>query len=559
MTFVNSLLALLFLTALPAKLVTFRQVLPKESGVTWVHNNARSDRHYLPEAFTPGVAVFDYNNDGWMDLLFVNSGETTFFHPVHPLPYALYRNNGDGTFTDVTEKAGIHPNLFGMGVAVGDYDGDGYQDVFITGYGRSILYHNNRDGTFTDVTATSGIQAPGWSTSAVWFDYDNDGKLDLYVGQFADYSSLRVCGIADSYGGKMAGASDSEHFYCIPSIFPPTSSHLYHNDGDGHFTDVSAETGIAGSKGKALGVVASDVNNDGYMDLFVSNDTVANFLFVNRAGKKFEEAGAAAGVAYSEDGLTRSGMGVDAADFDQDGWQDLFVANVDQETFSLYRNNGDGTFNDLSSRTGIASATRLLSGWGLRFFDYDNDGLTDLILACGHPDETVDRRMSGVTYDEPLLLFHNEGQGRLRNASASSGPAFQGRYAARGFAAGDLNNDGYPDLVVATNGGAPLILMNNAESQNHWIGLRLRGTKSNPDAAGAIIKWSAGGTVHSRLKTAGGSFMSSHDPREVLGIGNATRLDWVEVRWPRPSDRVERFTDLPLDRYSTIVEGKGIR
>ena len=250
MILVKRILISLLTATLPIPAVTFREVSRKESGVTWVHNNARSDRHYLPEAFTPGVAIFDYNNDGWMDLLFVNSGEAPFFHPAHPMPYALYRNNGNGTFTDVTEQAGIHPNLFGMGVAVGDYDGDGYEDLFITGYGRSILYHNNRNGTFTDVTVKSGINAPGWSTSALWFDYDNDGKLDLFVGQFVDYSSLKVCGIENSYGGKMEGVPDNETFYCIPAIFPPTSSHLYHNDGNGHFTDVSAETGIADSRGR---------------------------------------------------------------------------------------------------------------------------------------------------------------------------------------------------------------------------------------------------------------------------------------------------------------------
>jgi len=425
--------------------------------------------------------------------------------------------------------------------------------------GNNCFALRRRDGTFTDVTATSGIKAPGWSTSAVWFDYDNDGKLDLFVGQFVDYSSLKVCGIANSYGGKMEGVPDNETFYCIPAIFSPTPSHLYHNDGNGHFTDTSAETGIAGSRGKALGAVAADVNNDGTMDLFVSNDTMANFLFLNRAGKKFEETGAPAGVAYSEDGLTSSGMGVDSADFDQDGGQDLFVANVDQETFSIYHNNGDETFNDLSQRTGIADVTRLLSGWGLRFFDYDNDGLMDLILANGHPDDSVDRRMSGVTYDEPLLLFHNEGQGRMRNVSASSGAVFRGRYPARGLAVGDLNNDGYPDVVVATNGGAPLILLNNAESRNHWIGLHLCGTTSNPDAVGAHIKWSVGGIVHSRLKRAGGSFMSSHDPREILGVGKATRVDWVEIHWPKPSARVDQVVNPHIDKYLTIVEGKGIQ
>jgi enediyne biosynthesis protein E4 len=542
----------------PSKTVTFRQIPPSVSGIHWVHTSAHSEHRYLPETIPPGVAIFDYNNDGLMDILFTDSGESTFFRPAKPLHPVLYRNNGDGTFTDVSEKAGLTADFFGMGVAVGDYDGDGFEDLFLTGYGRSILYHNNGNGTFTDVTAQSGINAPGWSTSAVWFDYNNDGKLDLYVAQFVDYSSLKTCGLANSYGGKVDGLADAQSYYCIPRIFNPMPGHLYRNNGGGHFTDVSREMGLLASPGKGFGVVATDINNDGFMDLFQANDTVANFLFVNRGGKKFDEVGLQSGVGYSDEGLPRSGMGVDAADFDGDGRQDLFVANVDQETFSIYHNNGDETFNDTSKKAGIADPTRLLSGWGLRFFDYDNDGLVDLILANGHPDDLVDKRMRAVTYKEPLLLFHNDGDGRMRNVSAASGEAFQATYAARGLAVGDLNNDGYPDVVVGINGGAPLVLYNNAESKNHWVGLKLVGTEANRDAVGAVIRWCVNGQVHSRLKTAGGSFMSSHDPREVLGIGPARRLDWVEVQWPKPGRGVERLENVPIDRYVTVVEGRGV-
>jgi len=378
------------------------------------------------------------------------------------------------------------------------------------------------------------------------------------VVQFVDYSRLRTCGLANSYGGKVEGVTDTQSYYCIPRIFNPMPSHLYRNDGGGHFTDVSAETGILDSLGKGFGVVATDINNDGFLDLFQANDTVANFLFVNRGGKKFEESGLQAGVGYSDDGVPRSGMGVDSADFDGDGWQDLFVANVDQETFSLYHNNGDETFNDTSKSAGIADPTRLLSGWGLRFFDYDNDGLMDLILADGHPDDLVDKRMRAVTYAEPLLLFHNDGAGKMNNVSATSGEVFRGKYAGRGLAVGDLNNDGYPDVVVGINGGPPLVLYNTAETKNNWVGLRLVSTQANPSAVGAIIKWSVNGQVHSRLKTAGGSFMSSHDPREVLGIGKAAKVDWVEIRWPRPSTHVDRLIDVPINQYLTVIEGQGI-
>ncbi len=538
--------------------VTFREADPTQSGVAWVHDNAMSPQRYLPETEPPGVAIFDYNNDGNMDLLLVNTGRSVFFHPKTPHPHALYRNNGDGTFTDVMEKAGITADLFAMGVAVGDYDGDGYQDIFITGYEKCVLYHNNGDGTFTDVTSASGINPPGWSASAVWFDYSEDGKLDLFVAQFVDYSSLRTCGQADSYGGKMENAAAEQRFYCAPRIFPPAPSHLYRNDGGGKFTDVSEETGFANALGKGWGVVVTDINNDGYMDIFQANDMVANFLFVNRGGKRFEEMALAAGVGYSMDGVPRSGMAVDAADLNDDGWQDLFLSVIDQEIFSVYVNNGDETFNDESWKMGVGPVTRLLSGWGSKLFDYDNDGLIDLILSNGHPDDLIDARGRGVTYREPMVLLHNEGNGKMLDVSEQSGEIFEKQMSSRGLAVGDLNNDGYPDVLVGVNGGPPVLLYNGAESKNDWLGLKLEATTANPAAIGAIIKWSVGGKVHSSLKAAGGSFMSSHDPREVLGLGKAKKVDWLEIHWPRPSQRVDRITSVPINRYITVLEGKGI-
>lgn len=537
----------------------FREVKPESIGIDWVHTNAQSEHRYLPETIPPGVAIFDYNNDGWMDVLFVNTGESTFFHPRAAPRTALYRNNGNGTFTDVTAEAGLTPNFFGMGVAIGDYDGDGFEDIFLTGYGRCYLYHNERNGKFSDVTDASGLKVPGWSTSAVWFDFNNDGKLDLFVAQFADYSSLRSCTSATAYGGGTDSSPDVQSHYCFPKLFPSTPSHLYLNQGNGRFIDASQEVGLLESPGKGFGLVATDINNDGYLDIFEANDTVANFLFVNRAGKKFQEMGLAAGVGYSEDGTARSGMGVDAADFDQDGWQDLFVANVDQETFSIYHNNGDATFTDMSRRYGIAGVTRFLSGWGLKFFDFDNDGWMDLILANGHPDDLVDRRMKGVTYREPLLLFHNDHGRAMSNVSQDGGSAFEGRYAARGLAIGDLNNDGYPDVIVGVNGGAPLVLYNTEASGNRWLGLNLIPTHAAPGAAGTLIRWSAGGVVRSRLKTAGGSYLSSHDPREILGLGNAGRTDWIEIHWPGPSKGVDRIGPLAAGKYFIVEEGKGVR
>ncbi len=489
----------------------FEEVPPGVSGITWTHDNAMSDERYLPETLGPGCAFLDYDNDGWMDIFLVNSGPADFYQPKKPLRNALYKNNRDGTFTDVTEKAGVAGAAFGMGVAVGDFDNDGYPDIFVTAYGKCTLYKNNGNGTFTDVTKKAGLETNGWTTSAVWFDYDNDGKLDLFVCSFVAYGTKSHLSCGDNKLGH--------HYYCIPRVFKGTPSFLYHNNGDGTFTDVTKGTDIEKSLGKALGVVATDINNDGRMDLFVANDTVQNFLFVNRkdaAGKiHWEEEALAAGVGFSDNGQARSGMGVDSADVFQSGSQDLFVANVDQEMFSLYKNNKDETFSDVAHANSVAQSTRLLSGWGLKFFDYDNDGNIDLLLANGHPDDMIENYSAQVKYKEPLVLFHQE-NGKLANVTQSAGPAFTKSYPARGLSVGDFNNDGQLDVLIATNGGAPVLLKNNAAEGNHWLGLKLEGTHCNRDAIGARITWSFNGVKRSRLKTNGGSYLSSHDPREVL-------------------------------------------
>ncbi len=542
-------LSLLQAAAPPSDRTLFEAIPPAVSGITWRHSNGRSPEYYLPETTGAGCAFLDYDNDGWMDIYLVNSGRSDFFNPNPPLRNALYRNNRDGTFTDVTEKAGVGAGGYGMGVAVGDYDGDGYPDLYVTQYGRSILYHNNGDGTFTDVTEKAGVAAPGWASSAVWFDYDNDGKLDLFVCRFVEFdkSKNQFCG----------NETTGERYYCVPRVYPPARSWLFHNNGDGTFRDVSEETGIAKSLGKAWGVVATDINNDGWMDLFVANDTVPNFLFLNKKGK-FEEIALEAGVGYSQDGRARSGMGVDSTDYDQDGWQDLFVSNVDQEMYSVYRNNHDLSFEDASGPLGVSKVTQFMSGWGAKFFDYDNDGNVDLFIANGHPDDKIERHSSHVKYEEQLLLFHNNGKG-FDNVSALAGPAFAESYAARGMAIGDFNNDGAVDVLVAVNNGPPVLLKNTAATENHWLGVRLIGKKANPDAIGARITWRAGDLKRSRLKIGGGSYLSSHDPREVLGIGRRTKIDQLEIRWPQPGGKVETFTDLPVDRYITIVEGLGVK
>ena len=528
----------------------FEEIIPAQSGISWVHTNSQSAEKYLPETGGAGCAFFDYDNDGWMDIYLVNSGRCDFYDPQPPLRNALYRNNRDGTFTNVTLKAGVAGGGYGQGVAVGDYNRDGWPDLYLTQYGRSVLYHNNGDGTFTDVTEKAGVAAPGWATSAVWFDYDNDGWPDLFVCRFVDFdkSKNKFC------GNREAG----ERYYCIPRVYEPAPSWLFHNNRDGTFTDVSGQSGIAKYPGKAWGVVATDINNDGLVDLFVTNDTVQNFLFVNRGNGKFEEIGLEAGVGFSTEGRPRSGMGVDSADYDQDGWMDLFVANIDQEMYAIYHNNHDETFDDHALPEGIGMATRLLSGWGLKFFDYDNDGNLDLFLANGHPDDRIEEQFSQVQYKERLLLFHNTGHGFV-NVSGQAGPAFNRPLAARALATGDFDNDGAVDVLVTMNNGAPLLLRNTAAKGNHWLGVRLVGKKANPDAVGAVITWQSGDLKRRRMKTGGGSFLASHDPREVLGIGDRTEIDSLEIKWPQPGGATERFTDLPIDRYITIVEGAGIQ
>jgi hypothetical protein len=530
----------------------FSSISSDVSGITWKHVSGRSPNYYLPETTGAGCAFLDFDNDGWMDIYLVNSGHCDFYDPKQPLRNALYRNNRDGTFTDVTEKSGLQGGGYGMGVAVGDYDADGFPDLYLTQYGRSRLYHNEGNGKFVDVTERAGVAAPGWASSAVWFDYDNDGRLDLFVCRFVDFSKEKnlFCG----------NAQTGERYYCIPRGYNPAPSWLFHNNGDGTFSDVSKESGIAEHLGKAWGVVATDIDNDGRMDLFVANDTFPNFLFANRGNGKFEEIALEAGVAYDEGGRPRSGMGVDSADYDQDGWMDLFVANVDHEKYSLYHNSHDASFRDVAEQNGIGSSTWLMSGWGLKFFDFDNDGNLDLFLSNGNPDDTIQEHYKDVFYEEPLLLFHNTGAGHdhaLENVSAIAGSVFQQRFASRGLAIGDYDNDGSIDVLINVNNGAPLLLRNVTKTENHWLGVHLIGKKANRDAIGAEVTYQAADLKRRIFKVGGGSFLSSHDPRIVLGVGKRTQIDWIEVKWPLPSGLRERFTNLPVDRYITIEEGSG--
>ena len=524
--------------------IRFESVPPASTGIHWSHVNGMSDARHLPETVGAGSAFFDFDGDGWMDIYLVNSGPSDFYEPSRELSNALYRNNGDGTFSDVTAAAGVQGGQFGMGVAAADFDADGDTDLYLTAYGRNQLFRNRGDGSFEEVADEAGVAASGWFTDAVWFDYDNDSLLDLFVSGFVSYSldQAKYCG--DNEAGR--------RHYCIPRSFRPSTCLLFRNNGDGTFSDVSEDAGIAEVGSKAFGAVATDINRDGALDLFVANDTIQNFLFVNQGDGTFYEEGLLLGVAYSDAGTARSGMGVDAADYDGDGWQDLFVANIDQEMFSLYKNLEGADFVDASLE--VRRETRLYSGWGLRFFDFDNDGDPDLILANGHPDDMIGLFKPQVSYEQELLLFENQGAD-FENVSNAAGSVFQEEHAARGLAVGDFDNDGDGDVLVSNNGAAPLLLRNDTDRRNQWVGLRLIATASNPEGVGAVIAWKAGGIERTRFRTSGGSYLSSHDRREILGLGTSAAAEWIEIRWP--SGTVDRLEDLEPGAYHTVREGAG--
>lgn len=530
------------LTEVRSGTIRFESVPPAETGIRWTHFNAMSEERHLPETVGAGCAFLDFDGDGWMDIYLVNSGASDFYKAGNELSNGLYRNNGDGTFADVTVAAGVEGGTFGMGVAAADYDADGHTDLFVTSYGRSLLYRNRGDGTFEEVAEKAGVASNGWFTDGVWFDYNNDSHLDLFVAGFVSYS------VAES---KYCGDNDAgRRHYCIPRSFRPTRCLLFRNNGDGTFEDASDESGIAGVGSKAFGSVATDINRDGALDLFVANDTIQNFLFVNQGDGTFTEEGLLLGVAYSDAGLPRSGMGVDAADYDGDGWEDLFVANIDQEMFSLYRNLEGQDFRDASVE--VRRETRLSSGWGLKFFDFDRDGDPDLMLANGHPDDMIGMFKPLVTYRQKLLVFENTGDD-FRNVSASAGEIFEKSFSSRGLAVGDYDNDGDGDVLVSNNGEPPLLLRNATVTANGWIGLRLVSGRSNPAAIGAIISWAADGVQRNRFRSSGGSYLSSHDPRELLGLGPAGRADWIEVHWP--SGHVDRLENVVGGHYLELVEG----
>ncbi len=522
--------------------VVLREIT-REAGITWVHDNAMSPQRYLPETMNGGSAIFDYNNDGWMDIYLVNTGECEFYKPKNPPRNALYENNKDGTFRDVTLQAGVAGRGFGNGVAAGDYNGDGWMDLLVTGVNFAILYHNNGDGTFEDATAKAGVKADGWSTSAAWLDYDNDGNLDLYICNFIIWNpSLNIyCGNYERKG------------YCIPTLFKGAPSWLFRNNGDGTFTDVSKKSGVGNPSGKGLAVVAADFDNDGWIDICQANDTVENFLYKNNRNGTFTEVGLMSGIAYSRDGTPRSGMGADAQDYNGDGLIDLCIPNIDQQMFSLYKNNGDWTFDDEGvENPEMASATRTMSGWGASFVDYDNDGNLDVAISNGHPDDLINTYQPRVRYQETPLLFANLGD-RFRNVSSTVGESFQKSFSGRGLALGDIDNDGDTDLLFFNNGGPPVLMRNDGGNQNSWIGIRLLGVKSNRQGIGARVTCKAGGKSQVHYVAGGRGFSSSRDRRPLLGLGNQTVVKELKIEWP--SGTVDVLKDIRARQYITVREG----
>jgi len=529
--------------------VTFVDVAAS-AGIQFRHDNAASPEKYLIETMGAGCGWIDYDQDGLLDLYLVNSAPTRVYRPAHPLSSALYRNNGDGTFTDVTVKAGVAAkDLFGMGVAVGDYDNDGFPDLFVLGYGHCILYHNNGDGTFTDVTTKAGVENTGkWASGAAWFDYDNDGRLDLVIANYVDWSPEKNFYCGDRGPGMRS--------YCHPDDFhgqPPT---LYHNNGDGTFTDVSRISGVGAKGGNGLGVVTFDYDNDGWQDIFIANDHMPNFLFHNNRNGTFSEIGYQAGVAVSEDGEFEAGMGTDAADTTGNGRMDLVVTHLDMQLARLYQNRGDGTFDDATFRSKLSYATFHMSGFGTRFLDYDNDGNRDLFMANGHVLDNIERYHAGTHYAEPKLMFHNVGNGMFENMSDRLGLDFQLPRVSRGAAIADFDNDGDLDILVSNNGGSPQLFRNDGGNANHWLEILLIGTKSNRDGVGARVKVTAGDlTLHDQRK-GGMSYQSAQDPRLHFGLGERCQIDSIEITWP--SGIVTKLANLACDQIIAVKEGTGI-
>lgn len=518
----------------------------REAGITWKRFNGESPDTNLIETKGGGVAFLDFDQDGLLDILLVNGGETPRGRSATPVRNALYRNLGNGKFEEVAAQAGVDRiSFYGIGVTAGDFDNDGFPDLLITGYPASALFHNNGNGTFSDVTEKAGLKQSGrWSTGAAWFDYDRDGLLDLVICHYAQIP-------ANPPHCDFRGTPT----YCAPSSYGDGDRlSLFHNNGDGTFTDVSSQSGAGKSVGRGLGVIAVDINDDGWPDLFVSRDGSRNLLLINQKDGTFHDAAMEAEVAYDPNGVAKAGMGIDAADINGDGWPDFVMTAFDGEYHSLFVNHGGFPFDDWTIQSGLAHMTVHYVGWGTHYIDYDNDGSMDLMIVSGHVNKIVEQTRANVTYKEPPLLLHNNGKGVFRDMQDSAGPVFRSRYDARGLAVGDYDNDGDTDAIFVCLQDTPVLLRNNAGQNNAWIGLQLVGTRSNRDAIGSRLTLHLNGRKLVRWVTSGASIFSSHDNRVIFGLGNKPRPETVtvEIRWP--GGQMQTVTGLQPNRYHKILE-----
>jgi len=532
-----------------APFVTFRDIT-QQAGIRFVHNNAAFGKKYLPETMGPGVAFIDYDNDGWPDIFLVNGTDWPGRSSKHSTP-KLYHNNHDGTFTDVTHKAGLDIELFGLGVAVGDYDNDGFDDLFVTALGQSHLFHNNGNGTFTDVTQKAGLLGPKeFSTSAAWVDYDKDGKLDLVVANYVQWS------IESDLYCTLDGKNKS---YCTPESYKGAPVRLWHNRGDGTFEDVTQKAGLGDPTSKTLGIAVLDYDNDGWPDLLLSNDTQPNKLYRNNGNGTFSEKAVVAGVAFSEDGVARAGMGVDAADYDHSGIPSILITNFSNQMLSLYHNEGRGLFVDEAPRSEIGRASLLTLGFGCFFFDYDLDGWPDIFVANGHIDSDIERVQPNVKYAMPPHLFRNAGKGNFEEVTKSLGKSFGTPRVGRGAAYADINNDGRLDLLLSTNGGPAYLFLNEATgpaAANKSLRVKLVGTKSNHDGIGAIVKISSNGITQSEMLRSGSSYLSASELVLTFGLGQSDKVDTLEVHWP--SGQIDKLSAIPAGQTITLTESKGL-
>jgi enediyne biosynthesis protein E4 len=526
--------------------------ITQSSHVVFNAQASHTSRKYLIETMGSGAALFDYDNDGRLDIFLVNGAPLSDPTPLGAIPQKtgpkywnrLFHQKPDGTFEDVTEKAGLQGIGYDMGVAVGDYDNDGYDDLYVTGYGGNHLYHNNGDGTFTDVTKQSGTGGSGWSTSAVWVDLDNDGLLDLVVLRYMKWD------FNDIWCGEHR---EGHRAYCHPDTFQPISSLVYHNDGNGRFTEVAAKIGLD-KPGKGLGIAVADYDRDGKIDIAIANDSMLEYLYHNKGDGTFEEVGLPSEMAVDGDGRTFAGMGIDFQDYNNDGLPDMVITDLANQKYALYKNNGDGSFSYDSYVSGIGSMTLLHSGWGIDFIDYDNDGRKDLLIVQGHDLDTISLDYPQLHYKEPMLLANNTGSGFV-DVSSDSGEVFKQAWVGRGLAVGDIDNDGRLDAVVTTNDGPAYVIRNETKTGNHWLTLLLAGHRSNRDGIGAVIKLTTSGGSQWDTVTTGGSYLSSSDKRAHFGLGQAKVAGSIEIRWP--SGIVQTLKNIPADQILTVNEPTG--